>query len=93
MCRPPGYPPFFFVLQKWRTHHSLFHQRHCRLSVYEASLVALTFAGSCGMNVVVFPSSYGQDCRAGASVVLISSLCSILTVPIIYALTQYLFSM
>ena len=57
-----------------------------------AVIAALYFAGPCGMNVVVFPAAYGQDCKEGASMVLVSSLCSVVTVPIIYALTQYLFA-
>ena len=61
------------------------------LSLFEASLTALTFAGPSGMNVVVFPASYGRDCKTGASIVLISSLTSILTVPVLYALVQQLF--
>ena len=54
-----------------------------------ATLAVLAFA--CGMNVVVFPASYGQDCKTGASIVLISCLGSILTVPVLYALLQQLF--
>ncbi len=57
-----------------------------------ATLTALTFASPCGMNVVVFPAAYKEDCQTGASMVLLSSLGSILTVPIIYVLTQMLFA-
>lgn len=57
-----------------------------------ATLVVLAFAGPSGMNVVVFPASYGQDCKTGASIVLLSSICSIVTVPILYALVQYFFA-
>jgi len=57
-----------------------------------ATLVLLTFACPCGINTVVFPASYGMDCKTGASLVLVSSLASILTVPALYALMQYLFS-
>ena len=57
-----------------------------------AILIVLAFAGPSGMNVVVFPASYGQDCRTGASIVLLSSLGSIITVPILYALVQYFFT-
>ena len=56
-----------------------------------ATLVLLGFACPCGINVVVFPASYGQDCKTGASLVLISSLGSILTIPALYALLQFLF--
>lgn len=56
-----------------------------------ATLAVVAFACPSGMNVVVFPASYGQDCKTGASIVLISCLGSILTVPVLYALLQYFF--
>lgn len=56
-----------------------------------ATLVLLGFACPSGINVVVFPASYGMDCKTGASIVLISCLGSILTVPMLYALLQYCF--
>lgn len=56
-----------------------------------ATLVVLAFAGPSGMNVVVFPASYGQDCKTGASIVLVSCLGAILTVPLLYAIVQQLF--
>ena len=62
-----------------------------RVSKETATLLALVFSGPCGMNVVVFPASYNQDCRAGSSIVLLSSLCSVTTIPLIYALVQLLF--
>lgn len=55
------------------------------------TLAVLAFAGPSGMNVVVFPASYGRDCKTGASIVLLSSLGSVLTVPILYALVQQFF--
>lgn len=61
------------------------------LSQDVATLAVLGFAGPSGMNVVVFPASYGQDCKTGASIVLLSCLGSILTVPILYAIVQVLF--
>ena len=36
--------------------------------------------------LVVFPASYGQDCKTGASIVLLSCVGSILTVPVLYAI-------
>ena len=57
-----------------------------------ATLTALCFASPCGMNVVVFPAAYKEDCQTGASMVLLSSLGSIITVPVIYVLTQMLFA-
>ena len=56
-----------------------------------ATMAVIAFSGPSGMNVVVFPASYGQNCETGASIVMISSLGSILTVPLLYALVQTLF--
>ena len=61
-------------------------------NLFMATLVALTFSCPSGMNVVVFPASYGQDCKTGASIVLLSCLGSVVTVPVLYALVQQLFS-
>lgn len=61
------------------------------LSQFVATLAVLGFAGPSGMNVVVFPASYGQDCKTGASIVLLSCVGSILTVPVLYAIVQVLF--
>lgn len=55
------------------------------------TLIVLFFACPSGMNVVVFPSAYGQDCRTGASIVLLSSLGSLITIPLIYTLAQMIF--
>lgn len=56
-----------------------------------AELVLFAFAGPSGMNVVVFPASYGRDCKTGASIVLLSSLGAVITVPVLYALLQVFF--
>ena len=56
-----------------------------------ATMAVIAFSGPSGMNVVVFPASYGQNCETGASIVMVSSLGSILTVPLLYALVQNFF--
>ena len=56
-----------------------------------ATMAVIAFSGPSGMNVVVFPASYGQNCETGASIVVVSSLGSILTVPLLYALVQNFF--
>ncbi len=56
-----------------------------------AAIVVFTFAGPSGMNVVVFPAAYGKDCKTGASIVLLSSLGSLIMVPVLYALVQIMF--
>ena len=57
-----------------------------------ATMMAMTYTGPCGMNVVIYPAAYGEECPSGASMVLISTLVSIVTVPLIYALVQVFFS-
>lgn len=49
-------------------------------------LTCLTFACPCGMNTVVFPAAYGEDTKPGASMILVSSALSVLTIPCIYML-------
>lgn len=39
----------------------------------------------CGMNVIVFPRLLGEDCEAGASLVLVTSLLACITVPAVMA--------
>lgn len=45
------------------------------------SAVAL-YAMPCGMNTIVYPKLVGQDCRLGAATVLISTLLSMITIPL-----------
>lgn len=51
-----------------------------------STMVVLSMSCPCGMNTVVYPAAYGQDCKPGASMVLISSILSVVTVPVMYAL-------
>lgn len=55
----------------------------CMLFVLYASCPA-------GMNSVVFPAAYGEDCRPGASMVLVSSVLSLVTLPVMYTLVTVL---
>lgn len=42
----------------------------------------------CGMNVIIFPKLIGQDCQKGAGLVLLSTVLSIITIPLcMYFLT------
>lgn len=59
-----------------------------RCSEVVAVLALLVVASPCGMNVVLFPAAYKQDCSVGVSLVLPSSLAAVLTVPVMYALLQ-----
>lgn len=44
-------------------------------------MTCLVYACPCGMNTVVYPAAYGQDTRPGASMILISSTLSMVTIP------------
>lgn len=47
-----------------------------------------SYAMPCGLNVIIFPKLIGQDCRNGAGLVLLSTVLSIITVPLcMYFLT------
>jgi len=50
------------------------------------TMVCLTVACPAGMNTVVYPVAYGEDTRPGASMLLVSTVLSVLTVPFLYAL-------
>lgn len=56
-----------------------------------ASILVLFYASPCGMNVVIFPAAYDQDCQAGSGLVLVSSIVSVFTVPLFFALVQHFF--
>ena len=45
----------------------------------------------CGMNTIIYPKMVGEDCRMGASLVLISSVACVLTIPLMFALATLLF--
>lgn len=50
------------------------------------AMVCLTYACPCGMNLVIYPASYGEDTKPGASMVLLTSAMSVATIPCILAL-------
>ncbi|MBR2722460.1 MAG: AEC family transporter [Clostridia bacterium] len=45
-------------------------------------LALIAFATPIGMNTIVYPSAYGGDSKTGASMVLVSSILSLITIPI-----------
>ncbi len=48
------------------------------------AIAVLLYSLPCGMNSVVFPKLVGEDCRGGAGIALISTVCSALTVPLVF---------
>lgn len=46
-----------------------------------AATAVLVYAMPCGMNTIVYPKLIGEDCRIGASMTLISTVLSLITIP------------
>lgn len=63
-----------------------------KASLAVATWVAMTYASPGGVNVIIFPSSYGEDCAPSAGLVLVSTLISAFSIPLIYALVQMFFA-
>jgi len=49
-------------------------------------LTMITFASALGLNTVVVPAAYGGDTRLGASMAVISSVGSLVTIPLLYSI-------
>ena len=54
------------------------------LIVMTMALVA--FGAALGLNSVVIPAAYGRDTKPGASMAMISHVCAVITLPLMYAL-------
>lgn len=50
------------------------------------SLALIAFATPIGLNVIVFPATYGSDTKPGAGMVLISNVLAVATIPLMYLL-------
>jgi len=48
------------------------------------TLVLVAFASPLGMNTIVYPAAYGGETKTGASMTMISSTLSVITIPIMY---------
>ena len=46
------------------------------------TMVILVYAMPCGMNTIIYPKLIGEDCRIGASLVLVSTLLALVAVPL-----------
>lgn len=49
-------------------------------------IACLVYACPCGMNTVVYPAAYREDTRPGASLVLITSILSVFSIPLLYTM-------
>lgn len=59
------------------------------LKVFGANDTILTFAlivlgTPVGLNTIVYPAAYGGDTKTGASMTMISTVCSVITIPLMY---------
>lgn len=54
------------------------------LNVMTMALVA--FGAALGMNTVVIPAAYGRDTKPGAAMTMISHICAVVSIPVMYAL-------
>lgn len=79
--------PGIFMLLSWLLQPVL------GLSAMVCMLFVLYTACPAGMNSVVFPAAYGEDCRPGASMVLVSTVLSVATLPIMFTLVTALCGM
>ncbi len=55
-------------------------------------LALVAFASPIGLNTIVFPAAYGGDTRPGASMVMISQIFSVITIPALYLVFSSLIS-
>ena len=58
------------------------------LAVMTMALVA--FGAALGLNSVVIPAAYGRDTKPGASMAMISHVCAVVSIPLMYALLTLL---
>lgn len=66
----------------------LFLMKLLNAPYYACYFACAAYACPCGMNTVIYPIAYGQDCRDSVAIVLFSSAVSIVTIPLLYALIQ-----
>ena len=64
----------------------LFFMKLIGAPYYACYFTCAAVACPAGMNAVVYPVAYGQDCRFGAALVLCSTAVSVVTIPLMYAL-------
>lgn len=55
-----------------------------------ASLIVSAMSMPLGLNTVVIPAAYGKDTSTAAGMALISHLCSVLTIPIVFTVVEKL---
>ena len=54
-------------------------------------MTVLAYAAPCGMGAVIFPAYYNMECEDGAQMVLITSIASLFTIPLLCGLLKIFF--
>ena len=54
-------------------------------------MTILAYAAPCGMGAVIFPAYYNMECEDGAQMVLITSIASLFTIPLLCGLVKLFF--
>ncbi len=56
---------------------------------YTIQLALIAYATPLGLNTVVFPEAFGGDSKPGASMAMISHIVCVISIPVMYALTNW----
>lgn len=48
------------------------------------TLLLITFATPLGMNTIIYPAAYGGETKTGSSMIMISQIISVITIPVMY---------
>lgn len=56
-----------------------------RADAMTLKMALFAFASALGLNTVVIPAAYGGDTTTGASMAMVSHVCSVVTIPVLYA--------
>ncbi len=57
---------------------------------YTILLALIAYATPLGLNTVVFPEAFGGDSKTGASMTMISHILCVITIPVMYALANWI---
>lgn len=63
----------------------------CKASTTCLIMALFAYATPLGLNTVVFPASFGAETKTGASMAIISHTLSVVTIPLMYSLLNFIF--
>lgn len=58
----------------------------CGADLTVMTMVLVAFGAALGLNTVVIPAAYGRDTKPGAAMAMISHVCAVISIPLMYAL-------